>query len=125
MYESNTNDELSGAGTTAAAEVAEATSARPVRAPAVDIYENDEGYLVIADLPGVASDGVDIRYDGGELRLQAHPHERDWDLMRVFKIPEGVDAAAIDAALDNGVLELRLPKVQSPEPRRIKVRASA
>ncbi len=104
---------------------AEATSSRPVVAPAVDIYENAEGYLVFADLPGVGSEGIDIRYEDGELRLHGARTERDADFLRVFKIPEDVDAQAIDAALDNGVLELRLPKAKTVQPRKIVVRAGA
>ena len=48
---------------------AEPTTTRPVVAPAVDIYENQHEYLILADLPGVPSDGVRIRFENGELSL--------------------------------------------------------
>jgi HSP20 family molecular chaperone IbpA len=50
---------------------AEPTTTRPVVAPAVDIYENEHEYLVLADLPGVPTDGVRIRFENGELSLDA------------------------------------------------------
>ncbi len=118
----NTRDE---SGPTEDGAHAEATSSRPVVAPTVDIYENAEGYLVFADLPGVGSEGIDIRYEEGELRLRGDRAEREADFLRVFKIPEDVDAQAIDAALDNGVLELRLPKSKTVQPRKITVRGGA
>lgn len=124
MYD-NTEHKRDESGPAEAGAQAEATSSRPVVAPAVDIYENAEGYLVFADLPGVGGEGIDIRYEDGELRLRGDRAERDADFLRVFKIPEDVDAQAIDAALDNGVLELRLPKAKTVQPRRITVRGGA
>lgn len=122
--------------TEAATSAAESTSTRPSVAPPVDIYENAEGYLVFADLPGVDGDAIDVRYEEGELSLSARrdlPAEGDpvaaefraVDFRRVFKIPEDVDAAAIDAEFENGVLQLRLPKAKAIQPRKINVRASA
>ena len=63
--------------TTQAQPVAEATSTRPVIAPLVDIYENEQEYLVLADLPGVANDGVEIRFEKGELSQAAAFKEYD------------------------------------------------
>ncbi|MEZ4380879.1 MAG: Hsp20/alpha crystallin family protein [Nannocystaceae bacterium] len=120
----------------AAASAAESTSTRPSLAPPVDIYENAAGYLVFADLPGVEGEAIDVRYEDGELRLSARrelasPGDavaaefRALDFRRVFKIPEDVDAAAIDAEFEDGVLQLRLPKAKAIQPRKITVRASA
>ncbi|MCA9659856.1 MAG: Hsp20/alpha crystallin family protein [Myxococcales bacterium] len=122
--------------TEAATSAAESTSTRPSVAPPVDIYENAEGYLVFADLPGVEGDAIDVRYEEGELSLSARrdlaaegdpvaAEFRAVDFRRVFKIPEDVDAAAIDAEFENGVLQLRLPKAKAIQPRKINVRASA
>ncbi|MCB9565781.1 MAG: Hsp20/alpha crystallin family protein [Myxococcales bacterium] len=115
--------------------IAEETSGRPTVAPAVDIYENAAGYLVLADLPGVRGDAIDVRFEEGELRLSAR---RDLDdegavaaefraveFRRIFKIPEDVDAGAIEADFQGGVLHLRLPKAKAAQPRKINVRASA
>lgn len=114
---------------------AESTSSRPVIAPAVDIYENEQEYLVLADLPGVPHDGVHIRFEGGELSLDATRQDDQGseylgneivaaDYRRLFRIPETVDTEKIDAKLSNGVLHLVLPKASKARPRQISVKAS-
>ncbi len=125
MYDNNKTAEMEPVESADSPAEPETMSSQPSIAPAVDIYENDVGYLVLADLPGVGIEGVDIRYEEGELSLVGRRDEGSRDYRRVFKIPEDVDAEAIDAALDNGVLELRLPKAKSVQPRKIEVRASA
>ncbi len=122
MYEKNTSADVESQDSPVESET---MSSQPSIAPAVDIYENDGGYLVLADLPGVGIEGVDIRYEEGELSLIGRRDAARRDFRRVFKIPEDVDAEAIGAELDNGVLELRLPKAKSVQPRKIEVRASA
>lgn len=113
----------------------EPASERPVVAPAVDIFEDQAGYLVLADLPGVHSDAIDVRFEEGELRLTARrelPSEegrvggefRAADYRRVFRIPEDVDGGAIEAELQHGVLHVRLPKSKQARPRKIAVTAA-
>lgn len=110
----------------------EPTSERPVVAPAVDIYEDQAGYLVLADVPGVHSDAIDVRFEEGELRLTARRELgseegrvggefRAADYRRVFRIPEDVDGGAIEAELQAGVLHVRLPKSKQARPRKIAV----
>ncbi len=114
---------------------AENTTTRPVIAPAVDIYENEREYLVLADLPGVAHDGVQIRFENGELSLDATRQDEQHgdylgteivaaDYRRLFRIPETVDSEKIDARLHNGVLHLVLPKASKARPRQISVKVS-
>ena len=114
--------------------VAEPTTNRPVVAPAVDIYENEREYLILADLPGVAHDGVQIRFEGGELSLVATRQEdkaSDYlgseivvaDYRRLFRIPETVDSEKIEAKLVDGVLHLVLPKSSKAGPRQISVKS--
>ncbi len=114
---------------------AEPTTTRPVVAPAVDIYENEHEYLVLADLPGVPSDGVRIRFENGELSLDATRQNGDngeyigteivaADYRRLFRIPETVDSEKIDAQLKNGVLHLVLPKSSKARPRQISVKSN-
>jgi len=114
---------------------AENTTTRPVIAPAVDIYENEHEYLVLADLPGVPHDGVRIRFENGELSLEAARQDEQKgeyvatelvaaDYRRLFRIPEIVDSEKIDAKLQNGVLHLVLPKASRARPRQISVKAS-
>lgn len=113
---------------------------RPVLAPAVDIFENAEEYRVVADLPGVRQQDVDIGLEQGELTVFAKREvlregegegealalsRREGDFRRVFRIPQGVDATRVEASLDNGVLQVRLPKSERVKPRRISVKAVA
>jgi HSP20 family protein len=113
---------------------AEPTTNRPVTAPAVDIYENEQEYLVLADLPGVPHDGVQIRFENGELSLDARRQSEQADdyigneiqladYRRLFRIPETVDSEKIDAKLIHGVLHLVLPKASKARPRQISVKA--
>lgn len=105
--------------------------------PPVDVYENDDGYLIRADVPGVAEGDIDVRFDRGELVFEAKrgdPPEDDKATVlgtefgpvlfrRAFRIPEAIDATQISAHLANGVLELTLPKTAEQRPRQIKVSA--
>jgi HSP20 family protein len=104
-------------------------------APRVDIYETDTELLLLADLPGVRPQDVDLRYERGELNLrgkvtpppQGQPvalEDEVGDFHRVFQIHETIDASKIDAEFKNGVLTVHLPKVESAKPKQVKVRAS-
>jgi HSP20 family molecular chaperone IbpA len=103
--------------------------------PRVDVFENEAEYLVVADVPGVTKDAIDVRFHDGELRLEARrgagatgqalaQEYRAADYVRAFTMPEGVDAEKIDAELANGVLKVHLPKSAAKRPRRIDIRAS-
>jgi len=104
-------------------------------APPVDIYEDDAGLVVLADLPGVEPKALDVKVEHGMLTIQGHakhlamgePIEREHELtayFRQFQLPEEVDPAGINADLKHGVLTLRLPRAERAKPRRIEVRAS-
>lgn len=97
----------------------------PVATPAVNIYENRDEYLLHADVPGVMPDGVDIEFNRGELVLEARrPAGMNYGeavYKRVFRFPEDVDASAIEAKLDHGVLALTLPKSPEVKPRKIAI----
>lgn len=114
---------------------AETTRGRPVVAPLVDIYENQEEYLVLADLPGVRTDDVQVRFEDGELTIRASRNDNGAgevlgseftaaDYVRRFSIPETVDASKIDAKLQAGVLHLTLPKATRVRPRQISVKSA-
>jgi len=106
---------------------------RPVVSPLVDVFENKDEYLVLADMPGVDKDNLTVRLDQGELTVEGcwsceekgTPLAREYrslDFRRVFVMPDGVDVDAISATLANGVLTLRLPKAEAVKPRKISVR---
>lgn len=132
----NATSTMKATSTTSTTSRAEDASARPVMAPAVDIYENEREYLVLADLPGVPHDGVQIRFENGELSLYASREDgpgKDGetigseivaaDYRRLFRIPETVDSEKIDAKLVQGVLHLVLPKASRARTRQISVKS--
>jgi HSP20 family molecular chaperone IbpA len=103
-------------------------------APPVDIFEDEDGLVVLADLPGVPSDGLDVRVEQRILTITAHTQpapsgtalHREYELtnfFRQFQLPEEVDTARIQAELKQGVLTLRLPRAPKEQPRRVEVRA--
>ncbi len=103
--------------------------------PRVDICETDGELLLMADLPGVRPEDVDLRYERGELVLHArvarrHPerplllHEYELgDFYRAFTIHESIDASRIEAECKNGVLTVHLPKAEPARPKQINVRS--
>lgn len=115
-------------------EVAEPVHERPAVAPRVDIYENRDEFLLIADLPGIRSSDLSIHVEGAELSLEA-PRQvggfgapivrehRELDFRRAFLLPQGLDRERIEAELKDGVLRLHLPKSDAHRPRQIAVRA--
>ena len=118
--------------TTAVAD-SEKTSSVTVQPP-VDILETDDEYLLLADLPGVQPQDVDVRFENGELLLHgkrsaSHKDKRPafWEhgathYHRVFRLNENVAADRIHAELNAGVLTVHLPKVEAAKPRRINVK---
>jgi HSP20 family molecular chaperone IbpA len=102
-------------------------------APPVDVYENADELLVIADIPGVSSETVDVRIESGTLTLEARRppanggpalarEYEELDFSRSFRIPDGIDAASVSAEAKNGTVVVRLPKSAAVKPRKIVVR---
>jgi HSP20 family protein len=102
--------------------------------PRADVLETDDEFLLLADMPGVTPDGVDIRFENGELTLhgrRAADHGgRDravWEYevtnyFRTVRLTEHIAADRIEAGMKNGVLTLHLPKAEAVKPRRIAVK---
>jgi HSP20 family molecular chaperone IbpA len=115
----------------------EQTKTGPTFIPAVDIFETDNAITLIADMPGVKPDGIDIDLNENVLSLSGDvlPFEgkdeedilvefeigRFW---RQFTISEMIDQSKIDAELKEGVLHLTLPKIEKAQPRKITVKSS-
>jgi HSP20 family protein len=102
--------------------------------PLVDILSRAEEIVVSADMPGVAPDGIDVRFENGILILSgkvrspkdgtADERIREFpraDYYREFSVGEGIRQDRISAEYDSGVLTLRLPRSESTRPRRIEV----
>ena len=104
-------------------------------APAVDIYETPEGLVVMADLPGVARDDLDVRVDNNVLTIRGvsrhagsgDPVRREYELIdffRQFELGEKIDQSRISAELKQGVLTLDLPKAEEAKPKQIAVKVA-
>jgi HSP20 family protein len=90
--------------------------------PRVDVLETDDEIVVLADFPGVEPADVDIRFENGELAVHGRRANGAASYFRNFRITEQVAADKIEAELKQGVLTLRLPKVEAIKPRRIAVK---
>jgi HSP20 family protein len=108
----------------------------PFIVPRVDVVEDRSGITLLADLPGVKKDGLDIKVEGPSLTLEgaiqldtpqgldaSFAEVRAARYRRAFTLSSELDSSAIDAQLKDGVLRLRIPKVAEAQPRRIEVRA--
>jgi HSP20 family protein len=103
-------------------------------APPVDIEEQDDAYVVEAEVPGVKKGDVQIEYAGRELTISGEikEQERKGVLRRQTRrtgsfqyrvvLPEEVDAEHIEANLHDGVLTIRAPKAQKAERRKIEIK---
>lgn len=107
--------------------------------PAVDIREEDNAYLVHAELPGVKQDDIHIEVERGLLTIRGERKfasdettkksfrrvERFYgSFSRSFSLPDNADADHISAELKEGVLDVRIPKKAQPTPRKIEVKTT-
>ncbi len=125
--------------TTERNDITSAKSAEPAErpvSPAVDIFEDAGGITLLADMPGVSRDRLDVKLDGdtlsveGRVELEGLADMRPlWAevsvprFRRTFTLSRELDASRIEANLKDGVLTLRVPKQAHAQPRRIEVRA--
>lgn len=103
--------------------------------PAVDIREEDDAYVLHADVPGVDPKDIELHMENGVLTLRG---ERKYEseeekegykrvermrgtFFRRFSLPDTADADNISARSQNGVLEVRIPKQAKVQPRRIQI----
>lgn len=109
----------------------------PFIVPRVDVIEDRTGITLLADLPGVAKDALELKVEGTSLTLEGQikmdtpqgmgavfAEVRASRYRRAFTLSRELDSAAIDAQLKDGVLRLRIPKLAEAQPRRIEVRAA-
>ena len=117
--------ELQTRADAAQARTPEKTRARE-RAPLVDVFENESEVLIVADVPGVAPDQLDLRVELPELRIEARPADAGAPVwVRAFSVDARIDAEKVSAELKHGVLTIRLPKADEVKPRKIAIRAAS
>ena len=103
--------------------------------PAMDLVETDDHFVLRADLPGLSEEDVEIEVEdrvltvSGERKAEHedrkegyHRVERAYgSFTRSLTLPEGVEADAVEATFDRGVLEVRIPKPEQRQPRRVAI----
>jgi HSP20 family protein len=108
-------------------------------APALDIVEEDDRFLLHLDLPGMADDDIELEIEDRVLRISGERRntlvgsdsgfrrtERAFGRFeRTLTLPRGIDADAVAASFDRGVLEITIPKPEQVRPRRIAVNGGA
>jgi HSP20 family molecular chaperone IbpA len=101
-------------------------------APRVDIYETEKSYVLLADMPGVTPDGLDVVAERDELVVRGRverptttPDYQEFELAdyyRAFSLTEDLDADNTTATLRDGVLRVEIPKSPRTQPKKIPVR---
>lgn len=103
--------------------------------PRVDVLEDETGITLLADIPGVSKDGLDIKVENESLSIEgtvtaATPQAMEASYAEVrlpryrrsFTLSRELDSGRIEASLKDGVLKLRIPKHEQAQPRRISVK---
>ncbi|MDB5930070.1 MAG: heat shock protein Hsp20 [Polaromonas sp.] len=125
--------EVSSAGQHQGRQAAQGVGAATLLPP-VDIYEDESGFTLMADLPGVAKEQLVVRVTGDNLLIEGAatvPVAGNMELVygevstpqyrRSFTLSRELDPGKIEASLNNGVLRLTIPKAEEAKPRRIEV----
>jgi HSP20 family molecular chaperone IbpA len=129
------NSELQTTRGRPAAERTGTSAPAPHVVPPVDVFEDESGITLLADLPGVSRDRLGVRVEGESLLIEgtvdvAGPKEMDIvygeaqvpAYRREFTLSRELDSSRIEAQLKDGVLRLTIPKAEEARPRRIEVR---
>ena len=103
--------------------------------PATDVYETQEALTLLAEMPGVKPDGLEVTVEDNVLVIRGEPEAAAGDdgnvllkefevgaFYRAFQLPADYDTEKIEASVKQGVLTLRLPKSDRLKPRRIEVK---
>ena len=106
---------------------------RKTKAPLVDIFENKEEIILLADMPGIEPDSLDVQFEKDELQISGKLKSQKenvnysvreslpYDYYRVFKLPKGLSFSKVKAEYKNGVLSLKIPKSEDNRTHKIKV----
>lgn len=114
----------------------ENTTPGKIFSPQAELKENDKGYLISFDVPGIKEEDIKIDFHDSVLRIHGerkseHQDEKDGSFHtekyyghfeRSFRIPETVDDAKVEAHYNNGVLQVFLPKTPAKESKKIEIK---
>lgn len=107
---------------------------------ALDVHEDEKGYRVVTALPGVKADDIHVEVEYGVLSISAEINEEKTEgdgkrallrerrygkFSRRLRLPQTINANAIDAQYQDGVLTLNLPKAEEAKPRLIPVKVAS
>jgi len=102
-------------------------------APVASVIEDNDGYLLQVEMPGVNKNGLEISMEDNELTIVGrrstpmidgavlHHESRGEDYRRTFELDPSIDSNKINAKIDQGILTLTLPKAEHVKPRKIAV----
>lgn len=107
--------------------------------PALDITENEEAYLAQLDLPGMKASDIEVHFDEGMLTVRGERSHRASEaregllrsersfgqFYRSVRLPRDTNSEAVEAAFEDGVLTVTIPKMETSQPRQIEVRSPA
>ncbi len=106
----------------------------PTLMPRVDVFEDTAGITMVADLPGVSKDRLELRVEADTLQIEGDIAPETPEKMeavyaevqrsryrRAFTLSTELDTSRIEAQFRDGVLQLRIPKHEHAQPRRIEV----
>jgi HSP20 family protein len=103
--------------------------------PDVDIKENEKGYVIEVELPGLSEKDIEVKVEGNLLTLSSKKNEkkeekkddyilrerRSFEFSRSFVIPDNVDGEKISAEFNNGLLSLNVPKTEKAKPKLLEI----
>lgn len=106
--------------------------------PAIDIFEEADAIVLVADVPGATPESVDVQFERGSLTIEAAVRPRRDDAKtryllreygvgnyrRTFEVNDQIDASKITAKLDSGVLTITMPKAEAVRPKKIAVKGA-
>ena len=113
--------------------VRETNQAEQFIAPPASVMENEDGYLLQVEMPGVNKEGLEISTEGHELTITGrrglptidgtliHHESRRENFRRAFEIDPSIDVNKINAKIEQGLLTVTLPKAEHVKPRKITV----
>ena len=105
--------------------------------PRVDVLEDETGITLLADIPGVRKDQLELKVDGDTLTIEGnvalaapegleavYAEVRAPRYSRAFTLSRELDASRVEAQLKDGVLRLRIPKQEHAQPRRVEIQVT-
>jgi HSP20 family protein len=107
--------------------------------PAVDVIEREDAFVLKAEVPGLSPEQIELQVDNDVLTLRGEQKSEQTDerngyrriernygsFTRSFVLPQGTNVDTIEASVENGVLSVKIPKVQAATPRKLQVKSGS